>query len=239
MNILPAIDIINGKTVRLERGKYNRKLSYKMSPVEAARRWESMGADMLHVIDLDGAREGKPVNIELTAEIAHSVSIPVETGGGFRKESDIRKALNKGIARVIVGSKALEEPEFGMSVIESFKERVIISVDAERYDIRIHGWKKGIDVNIFDVIKKLRSYGAREIIYTDISKDGTLTGPDTKLLKDILKRSGVKMIYAGGIKSVEHIKSLKKLEKLGLSGAIIGRALYDGTIDLEEAIDAC
>ncbi|HPS20168.1 MAG TPA: 1-(5-phosphoribosyl)-5-[(5-phosphoribosylamino)methylideneamino]imidazole-4-carboxamide isomerase [Candidatus Omnitrophota bacterium] len=237
MKILPAIDIIDGKTVRLERGKYNKKLSYDISPVDAAREWESMGADMLHVIDLDGAKEGKPVNLSVIKEIAHSVSIPIEVGGGYRKESDIKKALNMGIARVIVGSKALEEPEFGRSVIENFKDRVIISVDADRYELRVRGWKKGIAADIFDVFARLRSYGAKRIIYTDISKDGTLSGPDKKLLKDILDRSKLKMIYAGGIKSVAHVKELKKLEKHGLSGAIIGRALYDGTIDLAEAID--
>ena len=158
MKIMPAIDIINGKTVRLERGKYDRKLSYKVSPVESAREWEAAGADMIHVIDLDGARKGKPVNLSVAEEIARSVSIPIELGGGFRIETDIKKALDKGVARVIVGSKALEEPEFGRNVIKSFKERAIISVDADKNKLKIHGWKKNIDLDLFEVLKRLVSY---------------------------------------------------------------------------------
>lgn len=238
MKIIPAIDIIDGKTVRLEQGRYDRELKYEIKPVEAAREWESMGAELIHVVDLDGARQGRPVNLSVLKEIARAVNVPVEVGGGFRKEIDIKDALNNGAWRVIIGSKALEEIDFARNCIETFHAQVIISVDVKELKPRVHGWEKGLDLDLFDVLKKFVSFGAKELIYTDIQKDGMLSGPAAENLEKILKEVKVKIISAGGIKTIEHIKELKKLEGLGLSGVIVGRALYDGTIDLKEAIDA-
>ena len=238
MKIIPAIDIISGKTVRLEQGRYDRKLSYDVTPLEAAREWESMGAELIHVVDLDGARQGKPVNLSVVREIARSVGIPVETGGGYREEMDIEEALNSGVWRVILGSKAFQDMDFARNCIERFGERVILSADARNFEPMIQGWEQGLDIDFFEILKKFISFGAREIIYTDIRKDGMLSGPSIENIEKILKETGIKIISAGGVKTVDHVKELKRLEPLGLSGVIIGRALYEGIIDLKEAIDA-
>jgi phosphoribosylformimino-5-aminoimidazole carboxamide ribotide isomerase len=239
MKVIPAIDIIGGKTVRLVRGSYSRKMSYTVHPVDAAREWESCGAGFLHVVDLDGAKAGKPVNLDVAEQIAKSVDIPVELGGGYRKVSDIKKALDKGIWRIIIGSKAIEEPEFAREVIKSFKSRVILSVDADKEKLKTRGWERSVGLNIFEMVEKFKAYGAKEMIYTDISRDGTLSGPDAVFLKKFLIRTKIKCVYAGGIKTLAHIKKLKKLSGLGLTGVVVGRSIYDGTLDLEEAVNAC
>ena len=238
MKIIPAIDIIGAKTVRLEKGNYDRKLSYDMAPVDAALTWESAGAEMLHVIDLDGAREGRPVNFSVVEEIIKAVNIPVETGGGYRKEIDIKRALDMGVWRVIAGSKAFEEVDFARNIIKDFGERVILSVDVDHGKLCIHGWEKSLDLDVESMINKLVSFGVKEIIYTDVSKDGTLAGPDISVIEKIMSTVSVNFVYAGGVKNIEHIRQLKGLEPVGLTGVITGRALYDGTIKLEEAISA-
>ncbi|MBD3425846.1 MAG: 1-(5-phosphoribosyl)-5-[(5-phosphoribosylamino)methylideneamino]imidazole-4-carboxamide isomerase [Candidatus Omnitrophica bacterium] len=238
MKIIPAVDIIGGKTVRLKQGDYGRKLKYELSPLDAARKWEAMGAEMLHVVDLDGAREGRPVNLDTIREIVKALSIPVEVGGGYRKEIDIKSALDHGVWRVVVGTKAFQELDFARNCITDFRERVILSADAKNFQPKVEGWEEEMDFDLFDILRKFVSFGAREIIYTDIQKDGMLAGPSTDHLERILQEVNIKLISAGGVKTVDHIKGLKKLEPLGLSGVIVGRALYEGTIDLREAIDA-
>jgi phosphoribosylformimino-5-aminoimidazole carboxamide ribotide isomerase len=239
MKIIPAIDLIDGKTVRLEQGKYDAKLSYDVLPIEAARRWEQCGAEYLHIIDLDGAKKGEPVNLNLAGAIVKEVSLPVEIGGGYRNKKDIDLALAMGFDRVIVGSKVFEDKQFAADIIKSYGNRIIISVDATKDKIKIHGWETAIESDLFEVLDEFISFGLEEIIYTDISKDGTLAGPDTVFLRTLLERTGLKITYAGGIKNVEHILALKDLAGLGVNGVIVGRALYDKTIDLEEAINAC
>lgn len=238
MKIIPAIDIISGKTVRLKQGCYDRKLDYDMTPVEAAREWEAMGAGLIHVVDLEGAKQGRPVNTDMVKEIVRAVTVPVEVGGGFRKIVDIKEALNNGVWRVVVGSKAFEDIDFARNCLENFRQQVIISVDAKDYKPRVWGWKKSIDMDLFEILKKFKAFGAEEVIYTDISKDGMLSGPSTEQLERILDEVGIKVIAAGGVKDVGHITELKRLEKKGLTGVIIGRALYEGTINLKEAINA-
>lgn len=239
MKIYPAIDLIGGKTVRLVQGDYDKKLSYDIDPVEAAVKWESMGAEFLHIVDLDGAKAGRPVNLDVAEKIAGAVRIPVEIGGGYRNIEDIQKALDKGMRRVIVGSKAFEDKAFAKECARKFGDRVIFSVDARNGRIMSEGWELESGCDDVDMIEMfVRECGAKEIIYTDIQKDGMLTGPSTDKLEKILDGIEVNIVSAGGIKTVEHIKELKKIESKGLSGVIIGRALYDGTIDLEEAIDA-
>ena len=238
MKIFPAVDVIKGKTVRLEQGDFDRKLSYDMAPVDAARKWEDMGAEVIHVVDLEGAKAGGPRNLDIATEIARTVNVPVQLGGGFRRQIDIKKALNAGVWRVVVGSKALEEFAFARDVIETFKDRVIISVDAKSYDLKSRGWEEKVEGEFFYVLDKFVSFGAKEIIYTDILVDGTLSGPSIDRIEEILDKVDVKIIAAGGIKDVEHIRQMKRLEPKGLTGVIIGRALYEGTIDLKEAIDA-
>jgi phosphoribosylformimino-5-aminoimidazole carboxamide ribotide isomerase len=239
MKIIPAIDLIDGKTVRLEQGEYDRQLSYTIDPVEAAKKWESMGAEMIHVVDLDGARQGKPINLEVAKKIVNCVNVPIEIGGGYRSIEDIENALSQGISRVIVGSRAFEDYEFARLCVNEFVEKVIFSFDVKGFSPSVRGWKKTTDVDFFEILDWFIEYGAKEIIYTDITRDGMLSGPNIENLKKILSKGNIKVISAGGVKNLEHILELKKLEDMGLSGVIVGRAIYDGTLDLKGAIDAC
>lgn len=236
MKIIPAIDIIEGKTVRLEKGDYDKKISYDLTPVDAAFELEKQGAGFLHVIDLDGAREGEPVNIETIKKIVEKVNIPIEVGGGYRTFDDIDRALNIGVERVILGSSAVKDLSFAEKAIKKYGEKVIISIDVLDGKIKVHGWEADSEHELTMVLSKLKEFGATRINFTDVSKDGTLEGPDIGLLKEILDSTDLKMIYAGGIKSIEHIKALKNIESMGIEGVITGRAIYDGTIDIREAI---
>ena len=239
MKMLPAIDLIGGKTVRLLEGRYDRKMSYDISPIEAAKKWESFGAEILHIVDLDGAKAGKPVNLNVAEEIIKAVKIPVELGGGYRLESEISAALDVGISRVIVGSRAFEDLEFAASCFDKFGEKVIFSFDAKNFVPQVRGWEESLDIDIFDLLRKFISFGVKEVIYTDVSKDGTLSGPATSNVEKILDQININIISAGGIKDVGHVKELLPLGAKGLTGIIVGRALYEGTLDLREAIRAC
>ncbi|NQT33173.1 MAG: 1-(5-phosphoribosyl)-5-[(5-phosphoribosylamino)methylideneamino]imidazole-4-carboxamide isomerase [Candidatus Omnitrophica bacterium] len=238
MKIIPAIDLIKGKTVRLEQGEYDRELSYDISPVEAARKWMDMGAELIHVVDLDGAKEGFPFNLPVIKEIVSSVAVPVEVGGGFRTIADIEQALDLGVMRVVVGSRAFEDKDFAKECIADFGDKVIFSVDVKGLKPSIRGWKETVDMDVCVMLEEFRFSGANEIIYTDIASDGMLSGPNIEELERVLDAVDIKIISAGGVKTVEDIRQLKNLEPKGLTGAIIGRALYEGTIDLKEAIDA-
>ncbi len=237
MKIIPAIDLIGGKTVRLEQGEYDRMLNYEISPCEAALKWESMGAELIHVVDLDGAKKGEPVNLSVIREIVDAVKIPVEVGGGFRTTEFIKKALDAGVSRVVVGSRAFEDMNFARGVAREFKERVIFSMDIKGLRPSVRGWKETVDLDVSVMLQFFASLGVKEMIYTDIESDGMLSGPNMDNLKRILSETDIKIISAGGVKTVEDIRVLKEAEADGISGVIIGRALYEGTIDLKEAIN--
>lgn len=236
MEIIPAIDLMDGKTVRLKQGRYRCKLSYDIAPVDAARRWVSMGAKRLHIVDLDGAKAGRPVNSGLIGKIVKAAKVPVEVGGGFRKNVDIQKALDKGVFRVVVGSKAFQDLGFAGKCVKKFGYKIIFSADLKGSLPSVQGWEKTIDADLFIILKRFCDFGVKEIIYTNIERDGMFSGPDIGGLKQILTKTGLKVILAGGIKTIGHIRQLKKLEKAGLSGVIVGRALYEGTLDLKEAV---
>lgn len=242
MKIIPAIDIMDGKTVRLKQGKYDDKINYKIRPLEAAKSWMEMGAELIHVVDLDGARLGRPVNVEVVAEIAKKIKVKIQTGGGYREIEDIRKTIDKGVYRVIVSSRAFEEMTFADKCVKSFGKSVIFSLDIFGGKIGVQGWEKSLHLDIFkDIVPFLEQKGVKEVIYTDIKSDGTLAGPDMRTIQDFIDKTKLKVIVAGGVKNIDHILKLKKLERKdgGVSGVIIGRALYDGTINLKEAINAC
>ncbi len=236
MKIFPAIDIIEGRTVRLKRGKYDKKLNYSVKPFEAAEKWALAGCSWLHVIDLDGARCGRPVNLSSIKEIVQKIDVPVQTGGGYRNIGDIEESLSLGVERVIVGSSATEDLDFAEKIIKKFGSKIIISCDAESLNLKTRGWLKSEDINIYEFVKKLKGFGAERIIYTDIRRDGMLVGPAVSNIEGLLKETGIKIISAGGIKDIEDVKKLKRLSSSGLEGVIIGRALYENTIDLKEAI---
>ncbi|MDD4956178.1 MAG: 1-(5-phosphoribosyl)-5-[(5-phosphoribosylamino)methylideneamino]imidazole-4-carboxamide isomerase [Candidatus Omnitrophica bacterium] len=237
MKIIPAIDLIAGKTVRLVQGDYGHQLDYAISPMEAARTWVEKGAETLHLIDLDGARMGWPVNARMVRSITLGTDVFVQTGGGYRTKDDIEFALEVGVGRVIIGSKALEDRVFAEECVKEFGNRVIFSLDVRAGRPSSSGWEKESKEDVMDILTWFKDIGVTEIIYTDIKSDGMLSGPDIDSLASLLDRSGLKIISAGGVKDIGHIKQLKALEKKGLSGVVIGRALYEGTIDLKEAIN--
>lgn len=235
MLIIPAIDIKNGNCVRLLQGDPDKQTVYSSNPVEVARRFEQDGAELIHVVDLDGAFEGRPVNHAIVSAIASSVSIPIEIGGGIRSADSIRMYADRGIQRIIVGTVILEESFRAM--VGPYRDILIAGIDARDSMVATHGWKQSSAMKAMDLIRDMASFGITEIIYTDIATDGMLTGPNLKAIEEILGTiSGIRLIASGGISSINDIASLARFENSGLKGCITGKAVYDGRIDLREAI---
>ena len=236
MKIIPAIDIMNRQVVRLERGEFDRVKVYSDKPVSVARRWKSLGAELLHVVDLDGAREGKTLNIDIVGKIASEPGIKIELGGGLRKEEDIANAFKVGVGFVVIGTGAVEDENFLKLIINRFGEKIIFAVDIKDGKVATKGWQKVSSLGAKEYIETLEEFGAKRIIYTDISKDGMMTGPNLKGLEEILESTFMDVIASGGVSSLDDIKRLKRLEEKGLFGIIMGKALYEGKVDLKEAI---
>ncbi|MCM8795933.1 MAG: 1-(5-phosphoribosyl)-5-[(5-phosphoribosylamino)methylideneamino]imidazole-4-carboxamide isomerase, partial [Candidatus Omnitrophica bacterium] len=236
MLIIPAIDIKDGCVVRFVQGRHNKKI-YSRNPAKTARHWVKQGAKVLHVVDLDGALSGRPKNLSTLKEIIAAVNIPVEFGGGVRDRETIKRLLGMGVERTILGTRAIEDEDFLKMALSRFGKRIIVSLDARGDNILIGGWQRAAKKkNIVKFACKLKEMGFKEMIYTDTIKDGTLTGPNIKGIKSLLKVSGLEIIASGGICSLEDIYKLKLLEKKGLKGIIIGKALYEGRFTLAEAL---
>ncbi|MCX7709817.1 MAG: 1-(5-phosphoribosyl)-5-[(5-phosphoribosylamino)methylideneamino]imidazole-4-carboxamide isomerase [Clostridia bacterium] len=235
MILYPAIDMKDGKCVRLLQGRFDEVTVYSENPVEMAEKWESTGAQYLHVVDLDGARSGEPKNLTVVSEIASKLKIPVQLGGGIRTMETIQSILGKGIERVILGTSAVKSPELVKEALKTYGNRIVIGIDAKDGMVAIEGWEKTSDFTAVDFAKKMRDLGAKTIIYTDIATDGMLAGPNLKAMEEIVKATGIDIIASGGVSKVEDIKNLKGT---GVAGAIIGKALYTGNIDLKEALEA-
>ncbi len=233
--IYPAVDIKGGRCVRLYQGDLAQETVFSEHPWEMALALQERGASFLHVIDLDGAAAGAPANREAVREILQKVSIPVQYGGGVRSREDIEDMLALGVARVILGTRALEEPSFAAEALRAFGERVIVSVDTRGGEVAVRAWRESVRRSLTEVVEHLARSGARRIIHTDISRDGTLRGYDKEVLEPVLD-SGIGVIAAGGISSLSDLSSLKELAGRGLEGAVVGRAIYSGDIDLVEAI---
>ncbi len=222
--------------MRLKMGDYAKEKPYQFTPVAAARRWVDCGAERLHIVDLDGARKGKVTNLATLKKILSAISIPVEFGGGVRDLEAVSLILKEGVSEVILGTRAITDKDFLKEVLRKFPKRIIVSVDVREGDVKVAGWLKGTGKNPLDLVKALESVGVTKIIYTDISKDGVLEGPNIKRIEEILKITDISLIASGGVASLDDIKRLKELEDLGLFGVIIGKALYEDKIDLKEAI---
>jgi phosphoribosylformimino-5-aminoimidazole carboxamide ribotide isomerase len=238
MKIIPAIDIMDQKVVRLERGQFDKEKVYSENPVMAAKEWKARGAELLHVVDLDGTRLGKPVALDIVREIADNVGIAIELGGGLRTEEDIESAFKAGARFAVIGTSAVEDEGFCKTVTDKFKDRVIFAVDVKDGKVAIKGWKELSAKSALEYIKNLASLGAEKIIYTDISRDGMMQGPNLEALKFILQSTTLEVTASGGISSVDDIKTLKALEPDGLKAVIVGKALYEGKIDFREALRA-
>lgn len=239
MKIIPAIDLKDGKVVRLTRGDYDKVKVYSEDPADMAKKWQSQGAEILHVVDLDGALAGEERNSASILKIIESTSIPVELGGGLRNFEAIEKAFSIGVSRVVLGSKAVEEIDFVKKAIAKYKEKIIISIDSKKGLVMLRGWTKASSVSAADLAKSAEELGASAVIYTDIARDGTLSGPDYSGLEELLDKVNIQVIAAGGIKSLDDIKRLLNLRRKNLAGVIVGKALYEGTLDLKEAVRLC
>lgn len=240
MQIIPAIDIRGGKCVRLDQGDYARETVFDDDPVSVSERWQSLGAERLHVVDLDGAREGAPRNGDVVARILASVSVPVQVSGGIRDVSTVDDLLDLGADRVVMGTAAIKDQTVLLNAVTLFRERIVVSVDARDGLVRTEGWTEGSEVRAPDLVRDLAELGVRRIVYTDISADGMLGGPNFASISGLLEfLSGLPsppaVIAAGGVSSVDH---LRELASMGVEAAIVGKALYTGSLDLREALRA-
>lgn len=233
MIIYPAIDIKEGKCVRLQMGKYDKVTVYSDDPVHTALRWKFAGAENIHIVDLDGARSGMPVNADLIKKIAQTCGMKVQAGGGIRTMESIREILGAGISRVVIGTAAIKEPGLIRQAVLEFGEQIAVGIDARDGKAAADGWETTSRVDAFALAGKVENLGVKTIIYTDISRDGMLKGPNTEAMEKMKKATGMKVIASGGVSSVKDIVDLKNC---GLDGVIIGKALYTGAIDLGEAI---
>ena len=234
MMIIPAIDIMNNKPVRLYQGDYNQKEIVAKDIMSTAKSFEEQGAKMLHLVDLDGAKEGKIVNGEAIIGVARELKCSVEVGGGIRSMEDIDYYLRNGVARIIMGTSALENPKFVKEALETYgAEKIVIGVDAKNNKVYGHGWLEDSDKVIDNFLKELEDLGVKRVIVTDISKDGTLSGPNIELLKRLKSEVKIDIIASGGMSEMKDVEDLKAAD---VSAVIIGKALYHGTIDLKEAI---
>ena len=239
MLIIPAIDIINGKVVRLEKGDFSKEKVYSLDPLEVAKTWETKGAEFLHIVDLDGAREGRVKNVGIITNIIKNIKIPCEVGGGLREVSDVEYFLKNGATRVVISTVAFEDFEHFEKLVFKFNDKIVVSVDFSGNKVVKKGWQEKTELEPMNVIKKMQKIGVKTIVVTDISVDGTLMGPKIERLKEILDTVDISVIASGGISSLEDIKKLKEIKNKNLEGIIIGKALYEGRIDLEEAIKVC
>ncbi len=233
MEIIPAIDLRNGKCVRLYQGDYEKETVFSDDPVSVALRWQSEGAKRLHLVDLDGAAKGELCNLDAIERIAAAVEIPVQVGGGVRSLETIEQLLDLGVGRAILGTVAVEDPDLAEEACQRFGEQIIIGIDARDGRAATRGWLQQSKVTAGELAARMVGLGARRFIYTDISRDGTLTSPNFEAVAEFLSQVSVPVIAAGGISSVEH---LTRLAALGAEGAIVGRAIYTGDVKLEEAV---
>ena len=236
MEVIPAIDLRDGKCVRLFQGDYAKETVYAADPLEVAKRWVDAGTSRLHVVDLDGAKAGAPANLEVAGKIAASSGVPVQLGGGIRSFEIAVNALSAGISRVMIGTAAIESPDFVSRLCrERGPESVVVTVDARDGWVATDGWTSDTRVAATDLVDQMKSAGVENFLYTDISRDGTLTGPNYAAVAEMVDRVEGELIAAGGISSIDH---LLRLAEIGASGAVVGTALYTGGIDLVAAIEA-
>ena len=238
MILFPAIDIRNGRCVRLTEGKFECETVFAEDPAEMAVRWADAGAEYLHVVDLDGALAGQSSNTEVIKRILAKVKIPVQVGGGIRTLANIEKMLALGVTRVILGSVAVRDPELVREACQKFPGQVVVGIDAKNGEVAVEGWGIVGGIGAVELAKKMAAVGVEHIIFTDISRDGMLSGVNVEATAELAKASGVKVIASGGVSSLADIKALQAHAADGIEGCIIGKAIYTGALDLKEALAA-
>ncbi len=240
MEIIPAIDIRGGRCVRLDQGDYDRETVFADDPVEAARRWQDAGATRLHVVDLDGARDGKPQNEDVIRRVIEAAEVAVQIGGGLRDISAIDRYVKAGADRVAIGTAAVKDQTTLVNAVSLFRERIIVGVDARDGMAATEGWRETSEVGALDLVRQLSEFGVQRIYYTDIARDGMLGGPNFPAIQEVMEHaaglpSPMAVIASGGVSAVEHVE---RLRLIGVEGAIIGTALYTGALDIGDALAA-
>ncbi len=238
MEVIPAIDLLDGKCVRLYQGDYARSQVFNENPVEVARQWVEQGATRLHVVDLDGAKQGKSVNLAAIEAIAQAIAIPVQVGGGLRERNSVAQLLDLGVQRAILGTVAVEQPELVSELCQEFPQQIVVGIDARNGKVATRGWLETSSLRATELAQRMAQQGAAAIIYTDIHRDGTLSGPNLEALKELAQAIAIPVIASGGVSSLTDLLSLLSLESLGVTGAIVGKAIYTGDVDLKEAVQA-
>lgn len=233
MEIIPAVDIKGGKCVRLYQGDYHRETVFSEEPLAVALEWWSQGARRLHIVDLDGAASGEPRNMALVEAIVKKIGIPVQLGGGVRDEATVANLLAIGVDRVILGTVAVEKPDLAQRLCQRHGEAIVVGIDARDGRVATHGWQKGTEFTALELGREMVGLGVKRIIYTDIKRDGTLTEPSFEAIAEMVEGVNLPIIAAGGISALSH---LSRLKELGVEGAIVGRALYTGDVNLREAL---
>jgi len=235
MEVIPAVDIRGGRCVRLEQGDYSRETVFGDDPVKMAVRWSALGARRIHVVDLDGARDGSQANAEVVRQIVQTVDSSIQCGGGIRDISTLEHVIESGVNRVVIGTAAVKDPQMLRDAVATVGDRLIVSVDAREGFLNLEGWTESTDITPIAFIDRLQAMGVQRIVYTDILRDGVDGGPNFEMYERLSAETSVKVVAAGGVGSVH---DLQRLADAGIEGAIIGRALYRGDIDLAEAIAA-
>jgi phosphoribosylformimino-5-aminoimidazole carboxamide ribotide isomerase len=235
MILLPAIDIRGGKAVRLEKGDFAKETVYDSDPLDAARKWVEQGAQQLHVVDLDGALEGRPVNIEHLRRITQELDVPVQYGGGLRSFVDVRQALAAGAARVVLGTAAYTDIEFLDAVLAQWTQRVVVAIDVREGSVSVSGWTEKTLMPPADVIRRMQARGVKQFVYTNVDRDGMLSGPDVDEVRQMGEVIRGRFIYSGGIASLDDLRALRALRLVNLAGVISGKALYEGRFTIAEA----
>jgi len=237
MQVIPAIDLHGGKCVRLFKGERDKETIYSQNPAEVALKWQSQGAVRLHVVDLDGAFEGRQVNSSVIASIASAIQIPLQLGGGIRNGEIVKNAFALGVSKVILGTAAVENPALIKELVNLYGEKIIVGIDARDGIVAVKGWVEGSARKAVDFALEMQECGVMEIIYTDISRDGTLEGPNLKAMEEMARALQISLIASGGVSSLHDLELLKDLESIGVTGVIVGQALYADRFSLRDAIN--
>ena len=234
MYIFPAIDLYEGKAVRLEKGDYNKMTVYSSNPLDLGYRFADAGAEFLHTVDLEGAKAGTTPNLSVVAELAKKSGLKVQVGGGIRNEEIVKRYLDSGVSRVIIGTAAVTDPDFLCSMVEKYGSHIAVGVDIKDGMAAIRGWVEKSELTCFDLFERLTGAGVETVICTDISKDGMLSGTNTELYRTLMSKFSVDIIASGGVTTTDDVRELREMN---MYGAILGKAIYQNTIDLREAIE--
>jgi phosphoribosylformimino-5-aminoimidazole carboxamide ribotide isomerase len=238
MEVIPAIDLLSGNCVRLYQGDYDQSEVFGKDPIAMAKQWQDQGATRLHLVDLDGAKDGEPVNLPVIAKIVEALTIPVQVGGGLRDRNRVSQLLGLGVRSAILGTIAVENPALVGELCNEFPGQIIVGIDARNGKVATKGWLETSEVEAVELAERMSKLGAAAIIYTDIHRDGTMQGPNLDALRQLAQKITIPVIASGGVSSVTDLLSLLSLESIGVTGAIVGRAIYTGDVVLKEAIRA-